>query len=221
MSQNLIAHTFISGNHSLHATAANFHGAFVPDYVRPAIESAFTELAPHLADDLQTLYIRDLAFLAIDGKYAGGHCFNRSEAAIAVPNWAIDQCQVVAAINHELHHLARWQTVGYGTTLGGAIVSEGIATYYERLRSGWQSPWSQATVTKNHAQQALKEWKNEHYNHNDWFYEGTRGKWIGYGLGVQLARELFAGKFDLRESLFITADKAKATFETLLNQLDT
>ena len=105
--------------------------------------------------------------------------------------------------------MARWQHAGYGRTLGGAILSEGIATYYEVKTSGWLSPWAQAVLTKQAIEAAASEWDKPAYNHADWFFQGQYGRWIGYGIGYQLATKLFASGFDLSKSLTITSDDAK------------
>jgi uncharacterized protein YjaZ len=136
---------------------------------------------------------------------------------IAVPNWEVAQEQLVAAINHELHHMARQQNVGYGNTLGGALLSEGLATYYGTLRSGWQAPWSETEVKESVAKKALTEWGNTDYNRKEWFFDGPLGKWVVYSLGVKLAEELYAGGFDLKDSILITLDWARAAFERVVD----
>ena len=219
MSSSSETHTFTIDQQSLHAFFVSLQGGLIPSFVRDEAHEAFKQLAPYLKDSSQALYIRDIPFLAIDGKYAGGHCYNRSEAMISVPDWATDRSQLVAAINHELHHMARWQNPGYGNTLGGALVSEGIASYYEGLRSGWQSPWSEALITKNHAELALKEWDSETYDHGEWFFDGKLGKWVGYALGTRLAKELYKDGFDLSNSIHITPAEAKSSLEAVIQHL--
>jgi uncharacterized protein YjaZ len=219
MTNNSASHSFSINNHALQTLLVSLQGDTIPEYVAETSRDAFEQIAPYLADDSQVLYIRDIQFLAIDGKYPGGHCYNRSEAMIAVPDWKTDKQQLVAAINHELHHMARWQNAGYGETLGGALLSEGIASYYEQLRSGWQSPWSCAEVSKENATEALGQWNNAEYDHNQWFFDGQYGKWIGYSLGTKLANRLYEAGFSLEDSLKITPDKAKSTFENVVDEI--
>lgn len=201
----------IAAGKTLQLFCVSLHGEEIPGHVRSNAEKAFKSLAPYLKNDDQVLYIRDIKFLAIDEKYVGGHCYNAYEAMIATPSWQADEEQFIATINHELHHMARWQNPGYGETLGGAILSEGIATYYEELVSGWSSPWSQVKVSQETIDAAKKEWDNAEYNHSEWFFEGPHGKWAGYGIGYQLAKKLFADGFDLERSILITPDEARSS----------
>lgn len=213
------SHTFGINQSSLNVFLVSLRRPPIPEYVREVVHNAFKQLAPYLHDASQVLYIRDIPFLAIDGKYPGGHCYNRSEAMIAVTEWKTDQQQLIAAVNHELHHMARWQNPGYGSTLGGALLSEGIATYYEALRSDWRSPWSEAPINKAVALKALEQWADEKYDHKQWFFDGNLGKWAGYALGTKLATELYGSNFDLEDSIKITPARAKSVFQSLVNKL--
>ena len=161
------------------------------------------------------MYIRDIPFLNIDGKYPFGHCYNEYEAMISVPNWNADKSQVVASVNHELHHMARWKNPGYGETLGGALLSEGIATYYEEKVSGWSPPWTKAQVSNDSVEVALQEWDDKEYDHNAWFFEGPYGKWVGYGLGYRLAKKVFANDFELARSIQIAPEEAHGLLKSL------
>lgn len=185
-----------------------FHEGAIPDAVIHDAKDAFQKLAPFIHNDNQVLYLRDIPFLAIKGKYPSGHCFNPYEAMIALASWQDDAQQIKAAINHELHHMARWQNPGYGETLGGAILSEGIATYYENLQSGWRAPWAETAFTNDALEDAVENWGNNVYDHNAWFFEGPHGEWVGYGIGLRLAGALFKDGFDLERSIMIEPDEA-------------
>src|ERR1035438_2546513 len=121
--------TFSFNNKSLNMFCVSLQGQDIPAWLDDEVKRAFEALAALIKYENQVIYLRDIKFLAIDGKYPGGHCYNAYEAMIAVPDWLANKQQVVAAINHELHHMARWQNLGYGDTLGGALLSEGIATF--------------------------------------------------------------------------------------------
>ena len=41
------------------------------------------------------------------------------------------QTELLDTFAHELHHAARWQTVGYGETLLETMISEGLADHFE------------------------------------------------------------------------------------------
>lgn len=194
--------------------AVSFQGEKIPNYIVEVIEDAFKEVAPFLKDDMQAIYLRDISFLTIEGKYPGAHCYNRHEILVSVPTWRTEKKPLAAAINHELHHMARWQNGGYGKTLGGAILSEGLATYYEKLRTGWTPPWSEVSINDELIQKAIKEWDNDKYNHSEWFFGGKLGKWVGYSIGFKLAEEIFKNGFDLKQSIDIDTKTAKSYLKT-------
>jgi len=167
----------------LNLLCVSLNGGELPSWLRDEVAEAFQAVSRYITNGNQTVYIRDIPFLAIEGRYPGGHCYNPYEVMIAVPDWEVDRTQLKTAINHELHHMARWQNAGYGETLGGAILSEGIATYYEELVSGWTPPWAKVAVSNQAKSAAQAAWDSTQYSHTDWFFEGSSGKWIGYGIG--------------------------------------
>lgn len=77
---------------------------FIENMVREVAEPIFSsvEMGKYF------LYIRDIKEYAIDGKYPGGHTYNKYEAMVALPDWDCDRTQIKATLAHELHHLARW-----------------------------------------------------------------------------------------------------------------
>lgn len=208
--------SFSLNSKNLNVLAVSLHGQEIPEWLNEEIKAAFEKLAPYFTNENQVVYLRDIKFLAIDGKYPGGHCYNAFEAMIALPDWQADKQQVIATINHELHHMARWQNPGYGETLGGAILSEGIATFYEEMISGWTPPWAKAEVSSQALSEALKNWNNSQYDHSGWFFEGTYGKWVGYAIGYRLAKRLFTDNFDVEKSITVTPDEVSGLIEDLL-----
>jgi len=206
---------------TLNTFIVSLSGEPLPEFLENMIAKVYENLSVVMKDSDQVLYIRDIKFLAIDGIYPGGHCYNRHEAMIAVPSWSVDEEQVQGSVAHELHHMARWQNVGYGETLGGAILSEGIATYYEKFISGWTPPWASIELTKSMVQAAKQEWDNNTYNHSDWFFEGKLGRWVGYSIGYQIATELYKTKFSLEDSVKVHPNDIKPMLDKLLNSLKT
>jgi Predicted Zn-dependent protease (DUF2268) len=75
---------------------------------------------------------------------------------------------------HELHHALRWDAVGYGRTLGEAIVSEGLAgRFVQELFGGEGEPWDRALTEEQFAAllpRLRQELKAERYNHAAWFF---------------------------------------------------
>ncbi len=214
MSHSVNSQFGINGK-TLNVLCVSLHGQNIPSWVTTTANQAFEKLVPYIKNSEQVLYIRDIPFLAIDKVYPAGHCYNQYEAMIALANWRPAKAQLQAAIHHELHHLARWQNPGYGTTLGGALLSEGIATFYEQKESGWTPPWAKATVANGALQDALKNWDNQNYDHNDWFYKGPHGKWVGYGIGYLLATKLFADGFNIARSVTVTPGEALPIMQQL------
>jgi uncharacterized protein YjaZ len=194
---------------TLNLFCVSLHIEVIPNWIRDETRHAFEVLAPYMKNREQVLYIRDIPSLAIDDEYPGGHCYNQYEAMLALKSWNDDKRQIVATINHELHHMARWQNLGYGTTLGGAIVSEGLATFYEEVVSGWTPPWSKAQVADEALESIRKEWDNTDYNHRAWFFRGLYGRWVGYSIGYQLAQRIFKVGFDLTRSITIQPDEVR------------
>ena len=112
------------------------------------------------------------------------------------------------SISHELHHAARWKTVGYGKTLGEAIISEGLATSFAtEVWGGEPALWATAvkgTELKKLLSIAIKEVNDENYNHYKWFFgRGDLPRWAGYSLGYDLVQKyLVKHPHELPSTLF-------------------
>lgn len=99
-------------------------------------------------------------------------------------------------VYHELNHVARWNSTGYGTTLPEAIVTEGLASVF--AAENWEkaeSPWVKYSEEEMSGlikiYQARDKSVDTDYNHDVWFYgAGEMPKWIGYKLGFHLARSV-------------------------------
>lgn len=190
---------------NLNVTALNFSNLGTLDFIEPLVRAVYKPLENILPEGNYFLYIRDIREYSIDGKYPGGHTYNKHESIIALPSWSCDKNYIKSTIAHELHHLLRWNRAGYGSTLGEAILSEGLATYYETIVSKWIPPWAKTVPSKEIILQAKKEWFSDNYNHAEWFFESKNGRWLGYSIGYEIAKRIYKGKFDLTNSLDITA----------------
>jgi len=97
---------------------------------------------------------------------------------------------IPATIYHEMNHVARWRSVGYGTNLLEVIISEGLACVFEKEQ--WAiTPW--AIHSKKEIVEFLKiitkrdKNKDNMYNHAEWFYgKGNLPRWIGYKIGTYI-----------------------------------
>lgn len=116
---------------------------------------------------------------------------------------------------HELHHAARWAGPGYGSTVGEAIVSEGLAGHFSlELFGGEPEPWEKikSDILQHYNPYLLENWHRSDYDHNAWFY-GTVDlpRWLGYSAGFNLISRYLAAFPHLKASMLvnINADALK------------
>ncbi len=197
-------HVFSLDDKRLTVFAKNLHGSDEQmGDLAAVIDPLFQELAPFLSLNEQVLYIRDIKEYTIDQTYVAGNTYVPNEVQIAVPAWPADATELKACLAHELHHLARWQNAGYGKTLGQAIITEGLAVFYEEQNSGWVPPWAKAGIQTKAYAAAKAEWNSKNYNHSNWFHKGRYGKWVGYTIGYRLVKEVIflVSSFELESSV--------------------
>ena len=106
---------------------------------------------------------------------------------------------------HELHHALRWDAVGYGRTLGEAIVSEGLAgRFVQELFGGEGEPWDRALTEEQFAAllpRLRQDLKAERYNHAAWFFgRGDLPRWAGYGFAWEIVGKYLARSPERRPS---------------------
>jgi len=103
--------------------------------------------------------------------------------------------QLRAMLAHELHHAMRSRAPGYGSTLGEALVTEGLAQCYEE-EAGCPTP-NYALAVRGEAlaklmEMAQAELWSESYHHDKWFFGSKTDAafpWAGgYSLGYVLMR---------------------------------
>ncbi len=100
-----------------------------------------------------------------------------------------------STLAHELHHVMRFKTVGYGNTLFEALISEGLADHFDIEVTRQKPPdWSTALSEKQiqfFLKKAAKDFNNQNYIHRDWFFGSEKRKipkWTGYSLGFFLVQ---------------------------------
>ncbi|PRY92650.1 putative Zn-dependent protease DUF2268 [Hasllibacter halocynthiae] len=94
-------------------------------------------------------------------------------------------------VAHEVHHALRWAGPGYGTRLGAALATEGLAgRFVGQLYGSPPEPW-EARVPPG----GLGPWRaradaafeDAGYDHPAWFFgTGEPPHWIGYALGYDM-----------------------------------
>lgn len=116
---------------------------------------------------------------------------------------------------HELHHAARWAGPGYGSTLGEALVSEGLAGHFSlELFGGEPEPWEslKSDTFQPYAPQMHDNWHRTDYDHNAWFFgAGDLPRWLGYTAGFNLISRYLAASPQLKASMLanINAEELK------------
>lgn len=110
---------------------------------------------------------------------------NRSEGVVGIVN-----ARLRHALFHEFHHLARgW--VFYGgeptDTFMDGVISEGLATAFERDAAGSDPPWGQYDSQVGSWVSELMALPRE-APYGDWMFRHPDGRrWIGYRAGTYLA----------------------------------
>ncbi|WP_430969092.1 DUF2268 domain-containing putative Zn-dependent protease [Spongiimicrobium sp. 2-473A-2-J] len=133
----------------------------------------------------------------------GGFNPNAGEVILSIdPNFT-NLAQSIATelgplLAHEMHHAKRRRTVGYGSTLLEASVSEGLADCFAMEITGIDPPiWSVAltgSTLEEWIDIAGESWNDSSYNHARWFF-GTSPdvpRWTGYSIGFKLVKDYIA-----------------------------
>ena len=98
---------------------------------------------------------------------------------------------------HEVHHCLRMGSVGYGRTLGEALVSEGLAGQFVGHVFGsppeiWERAVDEDAVRAHLPDAAAMAGPN--IDHAGWFFGagGRRPRWLGYTLGYRIVGDWLA-----------------------------
>jgi uncharacterized protein YjaZ len=100
-------------------------------------------------------------------------------------------------VAHEVHHCLRMAAVGYGRTLGEALVSEGLAgRFASHLFGTPPEPWERAideAALRAHCPDAAAL-STPGYDYAAWFFgaSGQHPRWLGYTLGYRIAGDWLA-----------------------------
>ncbi|MDF8352966.1 DUF2268 domain-containing putative Zn-dependent protease [Ensifer adhaerens] len=130
-------------------------------------------------------YRRALVFFTVD---PGNENFEASLSA----------GEVRKLLTHELHHSFRHATCGYGSKLGEALVSEGLADAFDaEINGGDGHVWNHALNAadwESLLERAERELWAETYDHAGWFFGTDRSvpRWAGYTIGYHLVKTYLA-----------------------------
>ncbi|WP_419710610.1 DUF2268 domain-containing putative Zn-dependent protease [Pseudomonas sp. NFX224] len=87
---------------------------------------------------------------------------------------------------------ACWDGPDYGSSLGEALVSEGLAgVFAQEVCGGLPEPWERLDVSDIRRLVAMAEsdWSRNDYGHDAWFFGAADlPRWLGYSLGFQLVK---------------------------------
>ncbi len=169
------------------------------DALADAIHGSFRRCVAKV-QTLITLHALDVVVYA-DRSHAipevgfGGHSPSAARAFVAIdPDRAFDAEGFERCLAHELHHCVRWRLIGYGRTLGAAIVSEGLACRFEVEVAGEGAPIYATTLSEAElaacVASADKLLEAPSYNHAEWFFgQGALPRFAGYAIGYRLVTD--------------------------------
>lgn len=166
--------------------------------IRVAIAEVLAEIEGKIVLPDVRIEINDDAKSAIPETGVGGYAPSADLLKIHIdPDFegleeSIDT-EIKSTLAHELHHCARWASIGYGNTLLEALVSEGLADHFDiEINGGAPKPWSTALAAaelEEVGKIAEKEFGNKEYSHPAWFFGADAThipRWAGYSLGFVL-----------------------------------
>lgn len=111
-------------------------------------------------------------------------------------------------VAHEVHHCMRMAGPGYGSTLGEALVSEGLAgQFVSRLFGSPPEPWERA-VTDEVLEANLPDDATligDGHDHRAWFFGlGERyPRWLGYTLGYRIVGDWLEARTSIRGDAWV------------------
>jgi uncharacterized protein YjaZ len=123
--------------------------------------------------------------------------------------------EIKGTLAHELHHCARMKTIGYGTSLLQALITEGLADHFDLEVNGTEpKPWSiaiQGGKLEEIRKIAEKSFNDSTYNHFNWFF-GSKDlgipKWAGYSIGFDIVKNYLI-KIGKKPSELVSVDASE------------
>lgn len=116
-----------------------------------AAGAAVTRISKHLRVGLVDVVVEEnphavIPELGISGFSPSGRLVRVSMDPLHAGFPAVLNMHLARTLAHELHHCVRWRGPGYGSTLGEALVSEGLADHFDLQVHHGSAPyhWTQA-----------------------------------------------------------------------------
>lgn len=160
----------------------------------------------------------DIVVVASDDVGFWGNAFYRNTITLIHGSGsALEANRIAPTFYHELHHLARMQAIGYGTTLGEAVISEGLAVGMEAEMEEDMSIYgefkNEAEFKKTYSS-FLQEQLSTSYSYQRWFVDrDAEVVFAGYKLGYKLITQYCDQTKNKPSELFATHAK------DILNQI--
>lgn len=189
--------------------------------LRPQIEEAWDKFVPAVAADfgteaLEATFIPDPAG-TIPQLGVGGYSPGPNNILVYLDPKSdqANRTEILATLLHEAHHCLRWRSVGYGQTLGEAMVSEGLACLYEKERLGRAPIYTATELKPDQIAQAQSRLDQPGYSQAEWFFgQGDFDFWFGYSLGFRVCQQQAARTGQT------AADLVDTPADEILNQTD-
>jgi len=167
------------------------------------IAAARLAIATVLPPPRVDILIQHLAGRVIEEIGMAGHAYRRGLFGLTLdpgnPHFAesLANGTLRRQVAHEAHHCLRMAAVGYGRTLGEALVSEGLAgCFVSHLFGTPPEPWERAVACET-----LRAFRPDPaalsaagYDHAGWFFGagGRYPRWLGYTLGYRIVGDWLA-----------------------------
>jgi hypothetical protein len=129
-------------------------------------------------------------------------------------------CLIKRQMINTSHRAMRAAGPGYGFTLGGAMVSEGLAAHFVRLVcNSSPEPWDKAVSdrTLNNMWPDQSGMMNTKFDHSEWFSgTGSKPRWLGYTIGSKIVETwlLSAANITPERLINVPAPKVLNTLST-------
>lgn len=170
--------------------------------IQEALETEIINLRKLLTfEEFFTITVHDMPWMTIKEYGCGGYTPSKDWMQIYVDTsselWSTEKLleNIKITLVHEFNHTVRWATISYGYSLIESIISEGVATVFEKETTQTNPEWS--TYSQEDIVKFLEIAKNigkvgfeKEGDHSKYLF-GKEGipSYFGYKLGTYLVEE--------------------------------